>query len=244
MSEEMHGAFRPSPSCSLCRLGTLTVPTTPGDVRGRELTKLELSTAIHSSRWVKPHRSNVVQGDGPVPCPIMLIGEAPGQQEDRDGLGFRPSAPAGRVLKNVLMEVGLCRNLTGTEGPFYCEFHSHSAMESGFPSDYFPVYITNALKCRPVDNKIDRFLDCLELCRSTFLVKEIEAVNPKVIVLLGKVAAQPAFGKEKALALRQIEDVLVIHAPHPSTIARGNSDARPKLVEALRLAKEVGYESA
>jgi uracil-DNA glycosylase len=108
-------------------------------------------------------------------------------------------------------------------------------------------YVTNALHCRPVDNKIDKFLDCLETCRSLWLAPEIEAVSPAVIVLLGRVAAQPYFGKEPALAIRQLPDggPLLIHAPHPSSINRQGGPEHavgwPKLLQGLATAKRVGY---
>lgn len=264
MSSQMPGLQGPPSDCTACRLGHLTIPTVAGDIRGWPVGVD--GEPINQSRdgegdsetvgWARLYRTNVVQGDGPVPCPVMLIGEAPGFQEDRDGIGFRPTAAAGRVLDAAMREAGLCRQEAGTEGPMYCLTVDH-----GVSTPHCPVYMTNALKCRPVDNKIDKFLDCLETCRSLWLTKEIEAVRPRVIVALGKIAAQPWFGKESALSVRKLfkdstmlgpveawaadwDDrggVLIIHAPHPSNIARGAAENRPKLVNALKLAKEIGY---
>ena len=352
-------SWRPAHDCQLCRLGSVTVEAKPNDIRAHRLE----TYAGESLLWVKPHRSNVVQGDGPVPCPIMLIGEAPGFREDATGLGFRPEAPAGRVLLRAMDEVGLCRVSFSAFGVPVCTIHGElrglhlhdgrllpaSGPKGSTPGEIlrraepapssllgggravtepletalgsppthklsgeflsglgddthtpqtfsgegreaegrprrraseghtsgtfsvgggedkwspphqktlqdtqalsillgvgcFPVYTTNSMKCRPVDNRIDKFLDCLEFCRTTFLEKEIAAVKPKVIVLLGKSAAQPYFGKESSLILRQEGDgPMLIHAPHPSYIARGAVEARVALVEALKLAKEVGY---
>lgn len=218
MPETLPSLQRPAPpvNCAKCRLGTLTIPCAEDDVR----------RILWSTSPARLHRTQVVPGLGPIPCPIMLIGEAPGFYEDREGEPFWPMAPAGRILQAALDEVGLRRD---------------------------GVYLSNTVKCKPVDNKIDRFPDAIETCRAEYLWPEVEAVRPKVIVCLGKVAAQPFFGSQPSLALRMIRapdwftgirvvepwNMLVIHAPHPSNIARGNKDARPKLVEALRIAKEV-----
>lgn len=251
MSSEVLGlhGYRPAPDCAKCRLGTVTVPCRPDDVR--RLTETVDSMTLYgiSGGWiegvpveppVKLHRNQVVQGDGPVPCPVMLIGEAPGFHEDREGRGFQENAPAGRVLAEAMQAVSLARVL-------------RSPVSDNLYSPEFPVYVTNIVKCRPPDNKLDRYPDAVETCRSEFLLAEIEAVQPKVVVCLGKVAAQHWFGSQPALALRQVvikstwmdDEVnwapLFIHAPHPSYIARGNVEAKGKLLEALRVAKEVGY---
>lgn len=208
--------YRPPDNCRACRLGTMTVPTTPGDIRGwQEVETYAGDGPNYDIPWVRLHRTQVVQSDGPVPCPIMLIGEAPGAQEDREGRGFVPTAPAGRVLRAALDEVGLERGVD--------------------------VYVTNAVKCRPPDNKIGKVLDCLEVCRSLYLTREIEVVDPRVVVCLGKTAAQPWFGSQGSLAFRQVGRRLFIHAPHPSYIARGVTEARALLIEALQYAKDAGY---
>src|SRR3954471_18013235 len=63
-------------------------------------------------------------GDGPVPSPVMVIGEAPGAREDDIARPF--SGPAGRFLDRILAEVGLPRE---------------------------SIYITNSARCRPPDNR-------------------------------------------------------------------------------------------
>ena len=217
---------RPAPDCTLCRLGTLTVPCDAHDVR-----TTIIATDGQTVAAVRPYRTNVVQGEGPVPCLVMFIGEAPGFHEDREGRPFVPTAPAGRVLAAAMAEVGL-----------YREGQIATSLREVITANMPWVYMANAVKCRPLDNKLDRFPDALSICRDTFLGAEIAAVQPRVIVCLGKVAAQPWFGSTSSLAFRQLPDgPLLIHAPHPSNIARGNAEGRPKLLEALRVAKEVGY---
>lgn len=225
--------WQPASNCALCRIGQMTVPCVDGDVR-----------ALDSDPTQRLYRNNVVQGEGPTPCPVMFIGEAPGFQEDRDGHPFNPSAPAGRMLAAAMFEVGFQRQYA--------------------PGDWHmthPVYMTNTVHCRPEDNKLSRFPDGLEICRSTFQANEIAVVQPKVIVCLGKTAALPWFGKQGSLAFRWVpryaEDqvvqgneqynVLFIHAPHPSFVARTGSHASPaygQLVDAMRMAMRVGYPTS
>jgi len=80
-------------------------------------------------------RIHAVPGEGPVPCRIMLIGEAPGEKEDRSGRPF--AGRAGIVLQDLLESIGLSRK---------------------------EVFITSILKCRPPKNR-DPKKDEIAACR-------------------------------------------------------------------------------
>lgn len=101
-----------------------------------------------------------VAGTGPVPAEVMLVGEAPGQTEARTGIPFVGSA--GKKLDFGLQQAGLDRNA---------------------------VHITNAVLCHPTKDGTNRTPTTTEikLCKQR-LINEIKEVNPKVIVLLGKIA--------------------------------------------------------
>jgi len=101
-----------------------------------------------------------VPGDGSQTADIMFIGEAPGYNEDQQGLPF--VGAAGNVLTSLLAGIGLQRS---------------------------DVYITNMVKCRPNNNR-DPLSGELEAC-STYLDAQIELIDPKVIVTLGRFS----FGK-------------------------------------------------
>jgi DNA polymerase len=90
----------------------------------------------------------------------MLIGEAPGREEDLRGHPF--VGAAGRLLDQTLAANGLDRH---------------------------ECFITNIVKCRPPDNRTPRKGE-IDTCTSHYLVKQIALVNPKVIMLLGGVAAK------------------------------------------------------
>jgi len=103
-------------------------------------------------------------GDGPVPSKVMIIGEAPGAREDDVERPF--SGVAGQYLDRVLSETGLPRD---------------------------SVYITNAVRCRPPDNRTPTKSE-LKAC-STYLNRELEIVQPTHILLLGNAALQAVTGK-------------------------------------------------
>ena len=102
-------------------------------------------------------RTQTVPGSGPIPCDLMLIGEAPGKNEDEQGLPF--VGRSGALLDQLLADIKLTRD---------------------------DVYITNVVKCRPPENR-DPTPTEVATC-GDFLSRQIELVNPRVIVTLGKFA--------------------------------------------------------
>lgn len=109
-------------------------------------------------------RTLAVPGDGKNSAKVMIIAEAPGKEEDESGHPFVGSA--GRYLDHVLEGTGLDR------------------------SDFF---ITNTVKCRPPKNRTPKRLE-VDTCTSNYLFEQIELINPKLIVLLGAVAAKKLLG--------------------------------------------------
>lgn len=103
-------------------------------------------------------RTHVVLGEGPIPCDIVFLGEAPGATEDKIGLPFKGAA--GQLLRADAYVAGL------KEGK---DFH-----------------ILNMLKCRPPENR-DPTLDELRNC-VPFLLHQLSTIKPKVIVCLGRFA--------------------------------------------------------
>jgi len=105
-------------------------------------------------------RQVTVFGPVSVPARWLMVGEAPGEQEDLQGQPF--VGPAGQLLDNMLKAVGLSRG--------------------------GDVFITNVLKCRPPANRNpqpDEMAQC-----APFLQRQIELVQPTVILALGRFAAQ------------------------------------------------------
>ena len=105
-------------------------------------------------------RTNVVFGVGNPNADLMFIGEAPGADEDRQGEPF--VGRAGQLLTQII--------------------------ESGMKLKRSEVYIANVLKCRPPGNRNPE-PDEVETC-SPYLIRQIELIQPKVIVALGSFAAR------------------------------------------------------
>ncbi|MBU0629506.1 MAG: uracil-DNA glycosylase [Candidatus Margulisbacteria bacterium] len=105
-------------------------------------------------------RNKVVFGNGPVPCDLMIIGEAPGADEDEQGFPF--VGRAGQLLTQILGSVGIKR-----------------------PDD---VYIANTVKCRPPNNRAP--LATEQAACAPYLAAQVRLVNPKIIILLGAPAVK------------------------------------------------------
>ena len=104
-------------------------------------------------------RNKVVFGKGNKNSNILIIGEAPGKEEDLTAEPF--VGRAGKLLTEILLSIKLKRD---------------------------DVYITNTVKCRPPENRNPSSNE-IESCAS-YLDQQISLISPKVIILLGKVAAE------------------------------------------------------
>jgi uracil-DNA glycosylase len=105
-------------------------------------------------------RTNTVFGVGPRDAPLMVVGEGPGADEDARGEPF--VGRAGKLLDEMLRAIGRSRGSN--------------------------TFIANVVKCRPPGNR-EPAEDEAEACRP-FLEQQIRLVRPKLIVALGRVAAQ------------------------------------------------------
>lgn len=154
--------------------------------------------------------SRVVPGAGHVLSPLVLVGEAPGKEEDERGLPF--VGRAGRLLDELLVKAGLSRSA---------------------------VYVTNVTKCRPPNNRAPTAAE-VKACRR-WLEKELELLEPEVIVALGSVAYN-FFGGSGIKKNRgrpfTFGKAVVIPTFHPSYLLRsGSRELVHLVVEDLRLAK-------
>jgi len=113
---------------------------------------------LHASRTV------VVPGEGKPSAKVMIIGEAPGREEDASGRPF--VGAAGRFLNQVLTGNDLRRE---------------------------DLFITNIVKCRPPGNRAPK-RDEVEICTTHYLFTQISLIDPRLIMLLGAVAAKTLLG--------------------------------------------------
>ena len=111
-------------------------------------------------------RNKFVFGSGDPNADLLLIGEGPGENEDLQGQPF--VGRAGKLLDKILKAIGYNRRDR--------------------------VFITNIVKCRPPDNR-DPLTSEVEEC-SPYLIQQINLINPKIIVALGKVAGKTLIKKD------------------------------------------------
>ncbi len=114
-------------------------------------------------------RTHAVVGRGNLQAPIMIVGEAPGQNEDETGLPF--VGRAGQLLEKILASVKL-----DTEQD---------------------VYIANIIKCRPPNNRIPTAEE-IKAC-IPYLLEQIRLVDPKIILLTGATAVKGLTGDKRPM---------------------------------------------
>lgn len=112
-------------------------------------------------------RTKIVPGSGNKNAEILFIGEGPGKNEDEKGLPF--VGAAGKFLDELLQSINLERK---------------------------DVFITNIVKCRPPNNR-DPLPEEVSTCSQSYLVKQIEDMNPLLIVTLGRHAMNFFFPNAK-----------------------------------------------
>lgn len=145
-------------------------------------------------------RNNLVFGVGNTKAELVFVGEAPGRDEDLQGIPF--VGKAGELLTSMILRMGFKRE---------------------------DVYICNVLKCRPPNNR-DPLPSEIEICHS-YLLRQLKAISPKVIVALGTFAAQTLLGtKEPISKLRGIfhdyHGIPLMPTFHPSFLLRNGPEMR------------------
>lgn len=139
------------------------------DTRAERLACLAATVAACERCRLAQARNRVVFGSGSPTAQLMVVGEGPGEEEDRQGLPF--VGRAGELLTRILAAIDLKRE---------------------------EVYIANVVKCRPPKNR-EPLPDEVEACRG-YLEAQIALVQPAVLLLLGRVAAQALLGVQDSLA--------------------------------------------
>jgi len=151
-------------------------------------------------------RRQTVFGVGGPRAHWMVIGEAPGEQEDRQGEPF--VGPAGRLLDSMLAALGLTRD-----------------PEADDPARQ--VYIANTLKCRPPGNRNPSDEEMAQC--EPFLVRQIELLRPRIILAMGRFAVQALLRTDEAVGrlrgrVHRYQGVPLIVTYHPAYLLRNLPD--------------------
>src|SRR5580658_9575613 len=163
--------------------------------------------ALHATR------TQGVLGVGPLRADWMVIGEAPGAEEDRRGEPF--VGAAGQLLDKMLRAIGLDRATN--------------------------VYIANVLKSRPPGNrdpKPEEVAACLP-----YLERQIQLLRPKIMLAVGRIAAQNLLATEAPLGrlrgqVHRFGDTPLVVTYHPAYLLRAPAEKR-KAWEDLKFARSV-----
>ena len=159
-------------------------------------------------------RTQAVPGYGPVTARVMAVGEAPGENEDREGKPF--VGAAGKLLDAMLQAIGLSRTQN--------------------------VFVANMLKCRPPGNRDPRpeeVAACLP-----YLMRQIAAIQPKLILAVGRIAAQNLLATDVPLGRLRgrvhrfgpLSTALIV-TYHPAYLLRAPAEKR-KAWEDLKFARD------
>lgn len=155
----------------------------------------ELYAAQCSACPLATTRHSFVFGAGNVDAPLMIVGEAPGAEEDAQGLPF--VGAAGQLLTMLLSAIGLDRRKD--------------------------TFITNILKCRPPENRTPESMEiaaCMPL-----LDRQIDIVAPRMLLLLGRIAAHSLLEKPDSIArlrgsIHSFRGIPALVTYHPAAILR------------------------
>jgi DNA polymerase len=174
----------------------------------------ELKAAVAGCTACELHKTRTqgVFGVGDENADWLFIGEAPGADEDAQGEPF--VGQAGKLLDNMLKSIGLKRGDN--------------------------VYIANVVKSRPPGNR-NPLPDEIAACMP-YLMRQIELIQPKLIVTLGKIASEALLGREATIAslrgkVHAYQGIPMIVTYHPAYLLRTLQD-KSKAWEDLCLAKQ------
>jgi DNA polymerase len=181
----------------------------PAGIAAMDWDALQQAVAGCTACGLCQSRKNTVFGVGDTQARWLVVGEAPGENEDLQGEPF--VGQAGQLLDNMLKAVGLNRGATGTQG----------------------VFIANVLKCRPPANRNPQPQE-VATCEP-YLRRQVALMQPQIILALGRFAAQSLLqatvpdvatiplGKLRG-QVHQYDGVPVIVSYHPAYLLRTPQD--------------------
>jgi uracil-DNA glycosylase len=146
-------------------------------------------------------RTNIVFGEGDPKAVLVFVGEGPGQEEDQQGRPF--VGAAGQLLTDIIVK--------------------------GMKLNREDVYICNIVKCRPPENRNPE-PDETEACEP-FLKKQLQAINPSVIVALGNVAVKTLLKTDRGITTlrgkwQAYQGIPLMPTFHPAYLLRNPKDKK------------------
>ena len=185
----------------------------------RTLEELQAAIAAFDACELKRGARNLVFADGNPHARVMIVGEAPGRDEDREGRPF--VGRAGHLLDKMFAAIDLSRTA---------------------PDPEHALYITNILPWRPPQNR-DPKPEEIAMMRP-FVFRHIDLVGPDILVLMGNIACQGLLGKRGITRLRgkwqELGGRPVMPMFHPAYLLRNPSAKRETWQDLLALKEKLG----
>ena len=194
-------------------------PSAAGKVKNNQISKEEILKTVHREMAdcqlcpLGKTRKNLVFGVGNPQARIVFVGEAPGADEDEQGLPF--VGRAGQLLTDIIVK--------------------------GMKLQRKDVYICNILKCRPPGNR-NPLPNEISTCEP-FLKKQLQIISPKIICALGTFAAKTLLKTDIPIsALRgrfhSYEGIKLMPTYHPAYLLRNPSAKKPVWEDVQMIMKE------
>jgi DNA polymerase len=182
--------------------------------RAQSLEALKAAMAAYPHCELRRGARNLVFADGVAGAPVMIVGEAPGRDEDREGRPF--VGRAGQLLDRMLAAIGIARDAEATERA---------------------AYITNVLPWRPPQNRAPTAQEIAMLL--PFLRRHVALARPRILVLMGNASCQALLGRHGITRLRGRWDealgLPVLPMFHPAYLLRNPQAKREAWADLLEL---------
>lgn len=211
-----------APSPTVAETPVVMRPARAANVQAMDWSTLRETVAGCEACGLCKSRRNTVFGVGDEQADWMIVGEAPGENEDLRGEPF--VGAAGQLLDNMLHAVGRSRTGQGARG----------------------AYIANVLKCRPPANRNPQPEEVVQC--EPYLARQVALVRPRVIVAMGRFAVQSLLKTTEPIGrlrgrVHRYEGVPVIVSYHPAYLLRTPTD-KGKAWADLCLAMQTGEDAA
>ncbi|HEX5311442.1 uracil-DNA glycosylase [Aquabacterium sp.] len=197
-------------------------PARPSGIESMDWPALRAAVAGCQACGLCESRTQTVFGVGHIEAEWMIVGEAPGEEEDRQGSPF--VGRAGQLLDRMLAAIDLTRS-------------EDSATRQ--------VFIANVLKCRPPANRNPLPQEVAQC--EPYLLRQMALVRPKVILAMGRFAVQSLLKTSDAIGrlrgrVHEVQGIPVVVTYHPAYLLRNPAD-KALVWEDLCLAREVWREA-
>ena len=190
--------------------------------QSKSLDQLKASLENYEFCDLKKGSRNLVFSSGDLDAEVMIIGEAPGREEDIQGIPF--VGRAGRLLDKMLRQIGLTRNKDQL---------SHNLIKT--------AYICNVIPWRPPHNR-DPSTEEIEMMLP-FLRRHVSLIQPKIIVAMGNISCRALLGQTGITKLRgnwfDFEKIPLMPMCHPAYLLRNNAAKKDAWSDLLKIKEKL-----